>query len=118
MASEDFIQGTDTLASEQTVTAEIDTGSETSPYTLVTPPAGAAVSTRMCIIQTDSSAGDVAVRFGTGGKLVYKVYCSKFYGNPAPHLNVQGAVDEPVVVEWGDLSTGAKIFIALTYKII
>ena len=117
MVSEDFIQGTDTLASEETVTAEIDTGSETSPYTLLTPPAGRAVSTRMCIIQSDSSAGDVAVKFQTSGKLVYKVYCSKFYGNPAPHINVQGAVDEPVVVEWSDLSTGAKVFVALTYKI-
>ena len=111
------VVGTDTLASEQTITAEIDTGSETSPYTLVTPPAGRAVSTRMCIIQTDSAAGDVAVKFQTSGDLIYKVYCSKFYGNPAPHLNVQGAADEPVVVDWSEVDTGARIFVALTYKI-
>ncbi|MBW2674111.1 MAG: hypothetical protein JRD89_11970 [Deltaproteobacteria bacterium] len=109
---------TDTLASEETVTAEIDTSTETSPYVLLTPPLGSAVSTRMCLIQTDSGAGDVAVRFGTSANLIYKIYCSKFYGNPAPHLNIQGAADDPVVVDWSGVDTGAKIFVALTYKIV
>ncbi|MBW2562380.1 MAG: hypothetical protein JRE40_16230 [Deltaproteobacteria bacterium] len=117
MVSEDFIQGTDTLASEQTVTAEIDTGSETSPYTLVTPPPGKRIATRTVVIQTDSAAGEIAIRFATTGTPVHKIFCSKFYGNPAPDLNVKGSTDEGVVVEWSDLSTGAKVFVALTYKI-
>ncbi|MHC1623134.1 MAG: hypothetical protein ACXQTR_00915 [Candidatus Methanospirareceae archaeon] len=116
MVSEDFIQGVDTLASENTVTAEIDSATETSPFTLLTPSPGKRITTRTAVIQTDSSAGEIAIKFATTGKLIHKIYCSKFYGNPSPNLNVQGDVDEHVVVEWSDLSTGAKIFVALTYK--
>ncbi len=116
MSSEDFIQGVDILASEQSVTAEIDTASESSPYTLLTPSSGKKIATRVAVIQTDSSSGEIAIKYATSSKLIYKIYCSKFYGNPAPNLNVQGDVNEAVVVEWSELSTGAKIFVALTYK--
>jgi len=109
---------TDTLASEETVTKEIDTSIATKPYPLLTPPPGSVVSTRMCIIQTNSAAGEVTVKFGQTDKLIYKIYCSKFYGNPAPHLNVTSIEGDYVVVDWSGVDTGAKIFVALTYKII
>jgi len=106
----------DTLNTEDSVTREIDTSSENSPVTLLTPSSGKAISTRGAIIQTDSNAGEIAIKFANSGKLIYKIYCSKFYGNPAPRMNVIGDTDEPVVVEWSGLDSGAKIFVLLTYK--
>lgn len=112
----DFIQGVDTLASEDSITAEIDTSTDSSPYTLLIPTSGKKVTTRNVVIQTDSSSGEIEVKFQNSGKKIFKVYCSKFYGNPAMLLNVQGNVNDPVIVVWSGLSTGAKIFVALTYK--
>jgi len=106
----------DTLNTESTVTAEIDTSAESSPYTLLTPSSGKAISTRGAVIQTDSTAGEIAIKFANSGKIIYKIYCSKFYGNPAPRMNLTGDTDESVVVEWSGLDTGAKIFVLLTYK--
>ena len=106
----------DTLSTERTITAEIDTSAETSPYTLLTPPAGKAISTRGVTINTDSSGGEVTVKFANSGELVYKIYIGKFRGQVGVGLNKRGEVDEPVVVEWSGLDNGAKIFIALTYK--
>lgn len=106
----------DTLNTESTVTAEIDTSTESSPYTLLTPSSGKAISTRGAVIQTDSTAGEIAIKFANSGKIIYKIYCSKFYGNPAPRMNLTGDADESVVVEWSGVSSGAKIFVLLTYK--
>ena len=116
MPSPDFVKNVDILATEQSVTAEIDTATETSPYTLLTPSPGKKITTRVAVIQTDSSTGEIEIKYKNSGKIIYKIYCSKFYGNPAPFLNVQGDVDEPVVVEWSGLDVDSKIFIALTYK--
>jgi len=116
MNNEDFIQGVDTLASEESATTEIDTATETSPFTLISPSSGKRITTRAAMIQTDSSSGEIAIKFAASDKIIYKIYCSKFYGNPFPSLNIQGDTDEAVVVEWSGLSTGAKIFVALTYK--
>jgi len=116
MRSDDFVREVDTLASESSETVELDTSTVSSPYTLLTPMSGKRISTRSAVIQTDSSTGEIAIKFQTSGKLVYKVYCSKFYGNPAPRLNVLGEVNEPVIVEWSGTDTGAKIFVSITYK--
>ena len=106
----------DTLNTESTVTAEIDTSAESSPYTLLKPSSGKAISTRGAAIQTNSSAGEVVIKFANSGKIIWKIYCSKFYGNPSPRMNLTGDTDEPVVVEWSGLDTNAKIFVLLTYK--
>ena len=116
MGSVDFVEDVDILATERTITKEIDTSSETNPYTLLTPSSGKKVTTRAAVIQTDSSSGEIAIKFANSGVIIFKIYCSKFYGNPAMMLNVQGNTNESVVVEWSGLSTGAKIFVALTYK--
>ncbi|MBW2649063.1 MAG: hypothetical protein JRC53_04510 [Deltaproteobacteria bacterium] len=116
MDSVDFVKDVDILATESTITAEIDTSTETSPYTLLTPSTGKKVTTRTAVIQTNSSAGEIAIKFANSGVIIFKIYCSKFFGNPAMFVNVQGDADEDVVVEWSGLDTGAKIFVALTYK--
>jgi len=106
----------DTLSSEDTVTDEIDTSTESSPYTLLTPTSGKAVSTRGVTINTDSSGGEITVKFANSGELIYKIYIGKFRGQVGVGLNKRGAVNEPVVVKWTGVDNGAKIFIALTYK--
>jgi len=106
----------DTLSSEDTVTDEIDTSTESSPYTILTPTSGKTISTRGVTINTDSSGGEIAVKFANSGELIYKIYVGKFRGQVGIGLNKKGAVNEPVVVEWTGVDNGAKIFVALTYK--
>ena len=106
----------DTLSTESTITVEIDTSAETSLYTLLTPASGKAIFTRRVTINTDSSGGEIAVKFANSGELIYKIYIGKFRGQVGIGLNKKGDVDEPVIVEWSGLDGGAKIFIALTYK--
>ncbi len=114
--SEDFVQGVDLLATESSITDEIDTSTESSPYTLLTPSSGKRIATRTAVIQTDSSSGEVEIKYADTGTIIFKVYCSKFYGNPTMLINVMGNVNEKVVVSWSGLDVGAKIFVALTYK--
>jgi len=106
----------DTLSSEDTVTDEIITSTESSPYTILTPTSGKTISTRGVTINTDSSGGEIAVKFANSGELIYKVYIGKFRGQVDVGLNKKGAVNEPIVVEWTGVDNGAKIFVALTYK--
>jgi len=63
IASQSIILNVDTLATESTVTAEIDTSAETSPYTLLTPSTGKKITTRAVVINTDSTAGEIEVKF-------------------------------------------------------
>jgi len=106
----------DTLSSEKTITDEIITSTESSPYTILTPTSGKTISTRGVTINTDSSGGEIAVKFANSGELIYKVYIGKFRGQVDVGLNKKGAVNEPIVVEWTGVDNGAKIFVALTYK--
>ena len=106
----------DTLSSEDTVTDEIITSTESSPYTILTPTSGKTISTRGVTINTDSSGGEIAVKFANSGELIYKVYIGKFRGQVDVGLNKKGAVNEPIIVEWSGVDNGAKIFVALTYK--
>jgi len=106
----------DILSSEKTITDEIITSTDSSPYTILTPTSGKTISTRGVTINTDSSGGEIAVKLANSGELIYKIYVGKFRGQVGIGLNKKGAVDEPVVVEWSGVDTGAKIFVALTYK--
>jgi len=116
MHSEDFVQGVDLLATELSVTEEIDTAAKSSPYTLLTPSSGKRIATRTAVIQTDSAGGEIEIKYADTGSIIFKVYCSKFYGNPTMLINVMGNVNEKIVVAWSGLDVGAKIFVALTYK--
>jgi len=116
IASQSIILNVDTLATESTVTAEIDTSAETSPYTLLTPSTGKKITTRAVVINTDSTAGEIEVKFANSGTIIYKVYIGKFRGQVGFGLNLTGGTDESITVEWTGLDTGARIFVALTYK--
>ena len=106
----------DTLNTESTVTGEIDTSTATPPLTVLTPSSGQKISTRGVAIHSDSTSGEIAVKFAASGKLISKLYCNVMQVLLCHALNIVGDTDEAVVIEWSGLSTGAKIFYAIRYK--
>ena len=68
----------DILATETSVSDEIDTATESPPVTVVTPASGKKIDTRSVYLSTDSTSGVVEARFRDSGKLLGKIYCSKF----------------------------------------
>jgi len=106
----------DTLATEQCVADEIDTSSETSPVTALTPSSGKKIETRSVYLATDSASGEIAAKFQNSGKLLGKIYCSKFAMVTLRDVRIVGDANESVVIEWSGLDTGAKIFYVIRYK--
>jgi len=115
--TEPKVMDVDTLRTESTETGEIDTAVESPPKTLLTPPSGKRISTRGVYIFSDSTAGEIEVRFSISNKLVAKVYCSRYYNVTLPEIHMLGLPDEPLVMYWQDLSVNAKIFWVIRYKI-
>ena len=68
----------DILATETSASDEIDTATESPPVTVVTPASGKKIDTRSVYLSTDSTSGVVEARFRDSGKLLGKIYCSKF----------------------------------------
>ncbi len=114
--SSEAVLDVDTLATEQTKTDEIDTSTATSPVTVLTPSDGKKIDTRSVYIATNSAAGEIAAKFQNSGKLLGKIYCSKFAMVRLDSVRIVGDANEPVVVEWSGLDTGAKIFYVIRYK--
>ena len=106
----------DELAIETSISREIDTSTETSPVTLLTPASGKKIETRGIYIFSDSDAGEVSVEFPSSGIIVMKLYCNKFSAASMPKVKFVGASDESLQVSWSGLSTGAKIFIVVVYR--
>ena len=106
----------DTLASESAVSGEIDTSSETSPITVLTPSSGKKIDTRGVYIFTDSGAGEVTASFPSSGITLAKIYASKFARVDLPMVRFTGAIDEGIEISWSGLGTGAKIFYIIRYK--
>ena len=106
----------DTLATESAASGEIDTASETSPVTVLTPSSGKKLDTRSVYISTDSSSGEIEVWFPTSGILLGKIYCSVHTMVTLQQIHFQGATDEGIQISWSGLSTGAKIFWCIRYK--
>ncbi len=115
--TEPKVMDVDTLRTESTETGEINTAVETPPKTLLTPPSGKRISTRGVYIFSDSTAGEIEVRFGISNKLVAKIYCSRYYNVTLPEIHLLGLPDEPLIMYWQDLSINAKIFWVIRYKI-
>jgi len=106
----------DVMSSESSVSDEIDTSTESSPITVLTPGKGRLISTRGVYIFSDSSAGDVEAKYSNSGKILAKLYCSKFQGLTLPEVRIDGDVDEGIVITWSDVSVGSKIFYVIRYK--
>ena len=106
----------DTLATESSASGEIDTSTASSPVTILTPSSGKKLDTRSVYISTDSTSGEIEVRFPTSGILLGKIYCSVHTMVTLSPIRFQGATDEGIQISWSGLSTGAKIFWCVRYK--
>jgi len=115
--TEPKVMDVDTLKTEKTETGEINTAEETPPKTLLTPPSGKRISTRGVYVFTNSTSGEIEVRFGISNKLVAKIYCSRYYNVTLPEIHLLGLPDDPLIAYWQDLSAKAKIFWIIRYKI-
>jgi len=112
----DFVRDVDILATELSASGEIDTSTETSPVTILTPSSGKRLDTRSIYISTDSTSGEIEAWFPTSGILLGKIYCARWTMVTLHEIRFQGAVDEPLQISWSGLDTGAKIFWCVRYK--
>jgi len=114
----DFWQviGVDELYVETSKSVEINTGTTTPPYTLLTPSSGKRIETRGVYIFTDSDAGEIWVEFPSSGQVVVKMYASKFKTAAMYKVKFRGNVGEALRVNWTGLSSGSKIFITVVYR--
>lgn len=108
----------DVLASEEGVADEIDSGAVSPPVTIVTPPPGKRIDTRAVFIATDSDTGEIVVRFKNSGKIVAKLYCSKWFMMPLSEIRITGDPNDVLEITWSGLSAGAKIFYTVRYKLL
>jgi len=114
--SSEAVLDVDTLRTESTVTGEIDTSTATSPAEVLTPSSGKKIDMRSVYIATNSTSGEIAAKFKSSGKLLGKIYCSKFAMVTLDGVRIVGDTNEAVVIEWSGLDTGAKIFYVIKYK--
>jgi len=108
----------DTLATELSITDEIKTSEKSPPVTILVPPTGKRISTRGSYLFSDSDAGEVEMRYMNSGKLISKIYCSKFKVITLPEIRLDGEVDEAIGIYWNNLSTNAKIAYVLNFKVL
>ena len=108
----------DIHGTEEGVADEIDTSIASSPVTIVTPPSNRRIDTRGSYLATDSDTGRVVMRFRDSGKKIAILYADKFKAITMPQIKVTGDLDDPVIVEWSGLASGAHIFYSLRYKLI
>jgi len=114
--SSEAVLDVDTLRTESTVTGEINTSTATSPVEVLTPSTGKKIDTRSVYLATNSTSGEITAKFKNSGKLLGKIYCSKFAMVRLDSVRIVGDVDEAIAIEWSGLDTGAKIFYVIKYK--
>ena len=105
----------DILSTESSVIDEIDTASDTSPVTVLTPTSGYKIDTRSVYASTDSSQGEVTIAFA-GGSLLAKLYCAVHKAVILQEIRKVGTANEAIQISWNGLSNDAKIFYAIRYK--
>ncbi|RLE97802.1 MAG: hypothetical protein DRJ96_02820 [Thermoprotei archaeon] len=108
----------DVLATEASVSGEINTATESPPKVVLSPPPGKRIDTRSAYLASNSTSGEVWAYFKNSGKLVGKIYCSKFAMIPLDSIKLTGDVDEPIVVNWSGLDANSKIFYVIRYKLL
>ena len=111
------VNQSDMLASEDGISGEIDTGADTSPVTIYTPPSGFKVSTRAAHMFTDSTAGEIEARFSSG-KLIAKLYCAVHTMLSLPEIKIDGEIDDPILIIWSGTSSKCKITYLIRYKLL
>jgi len=97
---------------------EVDTPTVTPPVAVVTPPSDKKVSIRSILLETDSTSGEVSVKFGVSGSVIAKLYCSRLAVLNITDVVINGGAGEAVQLTWSGLSSGAKIFYIIMYKLV
>ena len=77
----------------------IDTATQTSPVTIITPSAGKRVDVRRAYVSTNSTGGEIYVKFKDTGKVITAVFPNKYGFAIIPAIRIPGEVDEEVIVE-------------------
>ena len=116
IAGQKDVLDVDTLRTESAETGEIDTSTATSPVEILTPATGKKIDTRSVYIATNSTRGEIAAKFKNSGKLLGKIYCNKFAMVRLDSVRIAGDTNEPIIIEWSGLDTGAKIFYVIRCK--
>ena len=111
-----YVAFVDILGAESSASGEIDTSTATPPVVILTPSSGKRISTRGVHIFSNSDAGEIEIRFQNSDVKVAKLYCGKRYHITLPEIHFLGQVDEPLVLDWDNLTSGAKIFYLIRYK--
>jgi len=97
-------------------TGIIDTSTASSPATIITPSPGRKVDIRRAYVSTNSTNGEIYVKFKDTGKIITAIFPTKYGFAIVPAIRIPGNINEPVVVEWTGLDTGAKIVYTINYK--
>ncbi|MCD6487810.1 MAG: hypothetical protein J7K21_01110 [Desulfurococcales archaeon] len=97
-------------------TGIIDTATQTSPVTIITPSPGKRVDVRRAYVATNSTRGEIYVRFKDTGRLITAIFPTKYGYVVLPAIRILGEVDEHVVVEWSGVDSGSKIVYVVNYK--
>jgi len=94
----------------------VDTGVVSPPITILTPPTGKSIDVRRAYLSTNSTSGEIILRFANSKKVITVLWPSTFGFAIVPAIRVVGNVDEPIELTWSDLTAGAKIFYVINYK--
>ena len=108
----------DKEADRNSISDEIDTSVASPPVTVLTPPSGKRISTRGVYVFSDSTSGEIEMRYKNSGKKIAKIYCTRYYNATLPEVRFDGDPDEPIEITWSGLSVNSKIFYIISYKII
>jgi len=97
---------------------EIDTGAETSPKEVLTPPSGHCICVRGVFLFTTSTSGEIEAYLTDTNMKLAKLYPSKFSVANLPKLHKHSQLNEGVSISWSGLDAGAKIYYVILYKFI
>ena len=106
----------DILESERTISGLVENITADGYEYVLYPSTGKRISTRSWLLHSDSSAGRITLKFPSSNKLIGVIFPSKqgFLVNNTCHIN--GYENEPIILEWSDLSVNSNIFYQITFK--
>jgi len=108
----------DPLTYDYTVANEINTGTATSPQTVIPATADRAIEVRGVVISTNSTSGTITVAFSQSGAVI-KYYCSTYTRYIViDNIKIRGNKNEALQISWSGLSSGALIFYIIKYRLI
>jgi len=108
----------DELTYDSVAIREIDTSTATSPQTVIPAQSGKAIEVRGITILTNSTTGSIALSFPASGIIAAKLYADAAKILNVEHTKVRGSKNEALQISWSGLSSGAKIFYMVRYRLL